>query len=91
MIKFDIDFIEYTNKILSNENFSYARYADGEVALMRGHTVGATLQAYQVDRWSAPNGLTKVGKELLETLNHTEKNYHYAISSQPDSISYYEF
>lgn len=91
MIKFESDFIKYTNKILSDENFAYARYADGEVALMRGHSVGANSQAYQVDRWSAPNGLTKVGKELLETLNHKEENYHYAISSQSDSISDYEF
>jgi hypothetical protein len=89
--KFETDFDYYTNLIKSDTNFAYARYADGEVALMRGHAVGANSQAYQVDRWSSPNEVTKVGTELLETLNHTEENYHYAISSQSDSISDYEF
>ncbi len=89
--KFESDFEYYSNLIKSDANFAYARYADGEVALMRGHSIGANSQAYQVDRWNSPNELTKVGRELLETLNHTEDNYHYAISSNSDSLSDYTF
>jgi hypothetical protein len=48
-------------------------------------------QASKIDKWSAPLGLTKVGEELLKTLNHTEDNYYYAISSVTDKLSDYNF
>ena len=89
--KFQTDFEYYTNLIKSDTNFAYARYADGEVALMKGINVGHNTQAFAVDRWSSPNFLTKVGEELLESLKHTEINYHYAISAHSDSISDYKF
>jgi hypothetical protein len=89
--RFETDFEYYTELIKSNANFAYARYADGEVALMRGNPVGTNTQAFSVDRWSSPNFLTKVGKELLSTLNHTENNYHYAISSHSDNVDDYNF
>lgn len=85
MNKFEKDFIYYTNLIESYNNFAYARYADGEVALMKGIGVGTNTQAFQVDRWFSPNTLTPVGEQLLETLKHTESNYHYAISAHSDS------
>jgi hypothetical protein len=87
MSKFKIDFEFYTNLILSDSNFAYARYADGEVGLMNGNQIGQNTQAFQVDRWSSPNGITQVGKDLLKTLEHIEDNYHYAISAHSDSIS----
>lgn len=89
--KFQTDFEYYTNLIKSDINFAYARYADGEVGLMRGMAIGQNSQAYAVDRWSSPNTLTKVGEELLESLKHKEQNYHYAISAHSDSIDDYTF
>lgn len=84
MRDFNKDFEFFTNLILSDKNFAYGRYADGEVRLMLGEGVGAGSQAYNVDKWQAPNQLTKVGRELLESLEHTEDNYYYAISSTSD-------
>lgn len=89
--KFQTDFDYYTNLIKSDTNFAYARYADGEVGLMKGRAIGQNSQAFAVDRWSSPNVLTKVGEELLESLKHTEENYHYAISAHSDSIDDYTF
>jgi hypothetical protein len=59
--------------------------------LMNGISVKEGTQAFNVDKWSAPVGLTKVGKELLNSLNHTEENYFYAISSKTDNINDYIF
>lgn len=84
MKDFNQDFEYFTNLILSDNNFAYARYADGEVALMLGKSIGLGSQAFHIDKWSSPNGLTRVGKELLETLDHQEHNYYYAISSNTD-------
>ncbi len=89
--KFQTDFDYYINLIKSNTNFAYARYADGEVGLMKGRAIGQNSQAFAVDRWSSPNVLTKVGEELLESLKHQESNYHYAISAHSDSIEDYNF
>ncbi len=89
--KFQTDFEHYTNLIKSNTNFAYTRYADGEVGLMKGRAIGQNSQAFAVDRWSSPNTLTKVGEELLESIKHTEENYHYAISAHSDSIDDYNF
>jgi hypothetical protein len=91
MTKFNDDFIFFTEKIKSGEPFAYARYADGEVALMKGVSVGPSSQAFQVDRWLAPDQLTKVGEGLLESITHTEDNYYYAISAHSDNIGDYEF
>lgn len=90
-IKFFSDFDFYTNLINSNENFAYARYADGEVLLMKGKPVTESTQAFQVDKWSSSDKLTNVGIELFSSLFHTEENYHYAISSISDNIDDYNF
>jgi hypothetical protein len=89
--RFISDFEKFTDKIKSSDSFAYARYADGEVALMQGRGVGASSQAYAVDKWSAPNQLTLVGKELMESLAHEEDNYYYAISTPGDSVADYNF
>lgn len=91
MDKFFRDFEYFWNLINIGTNFTFARYADGEVMLMRGVGVFENTQAYSVDNWKAPNNLTKVGRELLETLNHTEENYYYAISGRNDNISDHNF
>ena len=75
----------------SKNNFTFARYADGEILLMKGQEVGSFTQASMVDKWQSPNFLTKVGSQLIETLNHTEDNYYYAISSVSDNINDYNF
>lgn len=91
MDKFFTDFDYFWGKIENYENFVFARYADGEVMLMNGIGVRENTQAFNVDKWSAPNFLTKVGRELLESLKHTENNYYYAISSKTDNINDYMF
>jgi hypothetical protein len=79
MTKFFTDFDFFTQKIRSDEPFALVRYGDGEIALMQGEAVGVNTQAYNVDGWFAPAKLTLVGRQLLDTLGHTESNYHYAI------------
>jgi hypothetical protein len=91
MNKFNDDFEYFWGLIDKGDNFTFSRYADGEVMLMKGVTVGTNTQAFKVDKWSAPNNITKVGVELLKTLNHTENNYHYAISGKNDNIDDYNF
>lgn len=91
MSKFKEDFVYFTELIESGTPFAYARYADGEVGLMNGSEINYASQAYQVDKWKSPAGITKVGTELLETLNHTEDNYYYAISAHSDSVNDFNF
>lgn len=89
--KFNLDFEFFWDLIDKNINFTFARYADGEVMLMNGQPVINGTQASDIDKWQAPNKLTKVGKQLLNTLKHSEDNYYYAISSISDNISDYTF
>jgi hypothetical protein len=91
MRNFNNDFDFFWKKIVDGDNFTFTRYADGEVMLMNGIAVGNNTQAYNVDKWNSPNKLTKVGKELLTTMNHTEGDYYYAISATSDSSSDYNF
>ena len=91
MKDFNEDFKYFTELINSDTNFAYARYADGEVALMEGKSIGQGSQAFHVDRWESPQGITKVGRELLDTLKHTEDNYYYAISSHTDWVTDHQF
>ena len=91
MNKFFNDFNYFWGMIEKGENFTFSRYADGEVMLMSGKQVNTLTQAYRVDNWSAPNVLTQLGKDLLSSLNHTEENYYYAISASNDNINDYNF
>lgn len=84
MKDFNQDFEYFTNLILSNNNFAFSRYGDGEVALMQGKPIGINTQAYNVDKWSSPNTITKLGIDLLNTLDHTEQNYWYGIPADSD-------
>lgn len=78
---FTDEFYRIWNKIKANSPIAYTRYADGEVALMQGRKVDLNSQASKVDNWNSLNdGLTDIGRDLKETLYHTEPNYYYAIS-----------
>jgi hypothetical protein len=74
------DFNDAWARIESGIPFAHARYADGEIALSMGKGVGRGSQATDIDGWQAPSQHTKLGKEILESLYHTEPNYYYAIS-----------
>lgn len=74
---FKEEFQKYTDLIIKKEPFALARYADGECAVMKGCSV-----SNPTDRWASPATLTTLGIDLLETLKHTEVNYHYGISCQ---------
>lgn len=91
MDKFTNDFEFFWSLINEGKNFTFARYADGEVMLMKGLEVNNATQAYTVDKWNSPNKMTKVGQDLLNTLNHKEENYYYAISGLNDNVSDYNF
>lgn len=88
---FKDNFFYFWNKIENNENFAFSRYADGEVLLMKGSSVGYNTQAFGTDKWYSLDGLTKAGEELFQTLNHNEDNYYYAISSKSDNIDDYNY
>ena len=75
----------FTDLIESDQNFALARYQDGEVALMQNRGITRQTQAYQADGWDAPAKATKVGKELIEGLSHTESNYYYGIPGKNDA------
>ncbi|MFT7098325.1 MAG: hypothetical protein ACJAS6_000177 [Rickettsiales bacterium] len=87
MKKFNTDFDYFWSLIDKNQNFTFVRYGDGEVMLMKGVLISESTQAFQVDMWKAPNALTNTGKDLLSTLSHTEDNYHYAIPSEKENVS----
>ena len=92
MIKhFVEDFYKFKNKILSKENFAYARYADGEVRLMLGIGVGKNTQAYNQDGWSCDEKMYLLGKVLLDSIRHTESNYYYAITSPNQNKNDYSY
>lgn len=91
MDKFTSDFDYFWKLIEEGLNVTFTRYADGEVMLMKGIPVREDTQAFKVDNWKAPEGLTRVGRELLETLNHTEMDYYYGISGKSDNINDYNF
>ena len=83
------DFNYFWDLIERKQNFAFARYADGELALMRGHEIGQNTQAFKVDKWGAPAKISRVGADLVDTLNHEEYNYYYAISAVSDNYSDY--
>jgi len=77
MKNFKDEFLKYTEMILKKEPFALARYADGECAIMRGRSI-----SNPADKWQSPNTMTQLGIDLLESLKHTESNYHYGIPCQ---------
>lgn len=85
MEQYFVDFNFFWNKINNFEKFSFARYADGEVCLMKGESVSQSSQAFIEDKWCAPIAMTTLGRHLHEACKHEEDNYYYAISALSDS------
>lgn len=69
----EIDF--FIDKIKKGENFAFARNADGERAIMLGISVES-----QEKKWTSPNFVSKLGIDLLNSLNIKDKRFYYAIS-----------
>lgn len=91
MCKFFEDFNFFWGKIKLFENFSFARYADGEVMLMEGKCVDKNTQAFLVDNWFSDNKLSKLGIDLHNSLFLNDNDFYYAISSKTDNIMDYNF
>ena len=49
--KFDTDFDFFWSMINDKKNFTFLRFADGEVLLMEGKEIGSGTQALNVDKW----------------------------------------
>ena len=78
---FELEFYRMWNQILSHTPMAYARYADGEVSLMKGYKVNHASQAFQIDQWdSMGDKISLLGMDLKETLHHIDPEYYYAIS-----------
>jgi hypothetical protein len=69
----------FIDKINSNENFTFARYADGERMILNNQSITQGTQAFEVDKWKYVNNIT-FKNDLRSTCNHREENYYYAIS-----------
>ncbi|WP_395783316.1 glycosyltransferase family 2 protein [Aquirufa sp.] len=69
------DFNFYWNKLINGENFTFLRYADGERAIMTGVAVSA-----QEGGWSSPNFISRLGKDLLQSMTLVDRLAHYAVS-----------
>lgn len=82
---FKEEFKNAWDRINSGIPFCHARYADGEICLMKGLSINKGSQATDVDNWTSPAKITKLGKELKETLKCTDENYYYAISCDSSS------
>jgi hypothetical protein len=91
MDKYTNDFDLIWNLINTEVNVTFSRYADGEVMLMQGNLVGPETQASRIDKWNSPGGNTKVGTDLLVTLNHEESDYYYAISGMSDDVNDHKY
>ena len=61
MNSFNSDFIKIWDLIESDIPFAYSRYADGEIALIQGKAIQKGTQATDIDNWSCPNQITKLG------------------------------
>lgn len=89
--KYTEDFYSFWDKIDNQINFSFVRYADGEIMLMSGLPIEKNTQAYQNDRWSSNGGQTNLGNDLIECIQIEEPNFYFAISSKTDNVNDYNF
>ena len=82
MIAFEEDFDYFWKRIFIDKIPTvFARYADGEAALIRGKAIGPDSMVARVDGWSSPsNILTTLGADLRTTIKRIHQNYFYAIS-----------
>jgi len=75
--KKSFEFFKY--KINNNENFAFARYADGERMILNNLPIANGTQAYDIDNWKFENNHVFLN-DLYASCMHTEDNYYYAIS-----------
>lgn len=73
---FNEDFIEITKMIKDTKPFAFSRFADGEIAVMRGRQIVGS------DKWTAPNYVTKLGTDLLKAIEVVDDNVYFGISCQ---------
>lgn len=64
----------FIKKILAGENFALVRNGDGERAIMMGKKIIAQ------ENWSSPNYISKLGCDLLASLNVENERFYYGIS-----------
>lgn len=74
VIWLDNEFEKIWNKVIRGENFAFARYGDGERALMMGWSFTA------LEGWQSPCYVTNLGKALLDSLCIEDKQFYYGIS-----------
>lgn len=77
---FETDLSLLCDLIKSNESFAFLKCADGEASLMKGLSVGQNTQAFQQDKWSAPENLTELGKDLLKAIANNDPRVYIGIS-----------
>ena len=77
-------FFRLWRRLERGEPMALPRYADGEQILMEGGAIPKSATVFVEDRWSAEGGSTRLGRDLLETLDHTEPEYFYAIPGRND-------
>lgn len=68
----EMDF--FIDKILKGENFALVRNGDGERALMQGKSLSTQ------ESWKSPSHITKLGSDLLDSLNVENPLFFYGIS-----------
>lgn len=69
------EFDKFFKKINDGENFAFMRNADGERAIMMGKSVAA-----QEGNWVSPDYVSKLGQDILKSLDITDSRAYYAIS-----------
>ena len=72
--QFDEDIQTIINLIKKKENFTLARFADGEYACMNA------LHCNGIDGWTVGPEDKELAEDLTEAYTHTEKNFFYGIS-----------
>jgi hypothetical protein len=71
-------------KLENGENITVLRYGDGERAIMTGQRIAAQ------EGWASPNYVSKLGKDLLSSLEINDGSVYYAISCPCcDNPAYY--
>ena len=65
--------------IQEKKPFAFARYADGERAILENRPILEGTQAFNVDKWRFFNNHI-FSSDLFETCNHREENFFHAIS-----------
>lgn len=84
IITLNDEYNKFWKKIEHQENFTLLRYGDGERSIMIGKSVTAQ------EGWISPNYVSKLGEDLLKTLNVNDDKVYYGISCPCcDSPAYY--